>query len=87
MLSSCQPETSETILCCYVNNTSQIQIGRIANVASHYLERVIFPGQRLLFEAPPQAELEIYTNSFSSALLSQKIRCESIALQSSVSGS
>jgi hypothetical protein len=86
MVPSCQPECSETTLCCYVNNTSQIQIGRIANVANYYLERVIFPGQRLLFEAPPQAELEIYTNSFSSALLSQKLRCESLVLQSSVSG-
>jgi hypothetical protein len=86
MLPSCQTENSTTILCCYVNNTSQIQIGRIANTANYYLERVVFPGQRLLFEAPPQAELEIYTNSFSSALLSQKLRCESLALQSSVSG-
>jgi hypothetical protein len=75
---SCQPQSSKMILCCYVNHTDKVQIGRISNVADWYLERVIFPGQRLLFEAPNSAELEIYTNSFSTALLAQRIKCESL---------
>ncbi|AFY89216.1 DUF1830 domain-containing protein [Chroococcidiopsis sp. CCNUC1] len=36
-------------------------------------KRVIFPRQRLLFEALPQAQLEIYTGEFPSAVLSDRI--------------
>ena len=66
------------ILCCYVNYTNEIQIGRISNVADWYLERVVFPGQRSLFEAPTSAELEIYSSSFSTAILAQRINLSSI---------
>jgi hypothetical protein len=65
-------------LCCYVNQTSKVQIGRISNVRDWYFERVVFPGQRLLFEAPNSAELEIYSNSFSTALLEQRIKCHNL---------
>jgi hypothetical protein len=75
----CKPTCSTHILCCYVNNTNQIQVGRIANVASLYFERVIFPGQRLLFEAPSSAFLEIYTSTIASAVLSERIRCGTLA--------
>lgn len=76
MFCPCPPNCSKKISCCYINHSDKVQIGRISNVADWYLERVIFPGQRLLFEAPAEAELEIYTNSFSSAILSERIRCE-----------
>ena len=69
------------ILCCYINYTNEIQIGRISNIADWYLERVVFPGQRLLFEAPKSAELEIYSSSFSTAILAQRIRCETLVVQ------
>ncbi len=69
------------ILCCYVNYTNEIQIGRISNVADWYLERVVFPGQRLLFEAPTSAELEIYSSSFSTAILARRIRCETLLVE------
>lgn len=66
------------ILCCYVNHTDKVQIGRISNIADWYFERVVFPGQRLLFEAPNSAELEIYTSSFSTALLARRIKCDNL---------
>jgi DNA-directed RNA polymerase specialized sigma24 family protein len=45
------PEDSQsTVLCCYVNATSQIQVARITNIPKWYFERVVFPGQRLIFE-------------------------------------
>lgn len=78
MFSSCPSNCPENILCSYTNHTQKVQIGRISNITNWYLERVIFPGQRLVFEAPPQAELEIYTSSFSSAILSERIRCEQL---------
>jgi hypothetical protein len=64
------------ILCCYVNATSKMQIARITNVPDWYFERVVFPGQRLLFETVPRALLEIHTGMMASAILSDSIPCE-----------
>ncbi len=64
------------ILCCYVNATSQIQIVRITNISNWYFERVVFPGQRLVFEALSEALLEIHTGMMASAILSDTIPCD-----------
>lgn len=74
-------EHSKRIFCCYVNVTSQIQIARITDITNWYFERVVFPGQRLMFEAPPEAHLEIHTGKFSSAILSDKIPCIDLHLR------
>lgn len=66
--------------CCYVNATPQLQIAR-ANTRDWYLERVVFPGQRLLFEAPLEAKLEIHTGVFASAILSDCIPCARLCLR------
>ena len=67
-------------LCCYENRTNKIQVGRISNIPSWYFERVIFPGQRLIFEAPLEAELEIYTGEVINAILSAKICCDRLQI-------
>ncbi len=69
-------DSSDPILCCYINTTSQIQIARITNIQNWYFERVVFPGQRLVFEAMPQAQLEIHTGMMASAILSDTISCQ-----------
>ncbi len=69
------------VLCCYVNATSQIQIARITNIPNWYFERVVFPGQRLVFESEPQGVLEIHTGMMASAILSDTIPCTKLALQ------
>jgi len=46
-------------LCYYVNFTQKIQIARVSYAAKIYLERVVFPLQQVLFEAPLEAQLEI----------------------------
>jgi len=72
-----------SILCCYVNTTSNIQIARITNISNWYFERVVFPGQRLIFEALPEAALEIHTGIMASAILSDTICCNSICVSES----
>lgn len=74
-------DSSGTLLCCYVNATSKIQIARISNVPNWYFERVVFPGQRLLFEAVPTALLEIHTGMMASAILSDTIPCERLSVE------
>jgi hypothetical protein len=69
------------ILCCYVNATSKMQIARITNVPDWYFERVVFPGQRLLFETVPRALLEIHTGMMASAILSDSIPCDRLRVE------
>lgn len=68
-------DSSQPILCCYINATSKIQVARITNIEDWYFERVVFPGQRLIFEALPSALLEIHTGMMASAILSDSIPC------------
>lgn len=74
-------DENNRILCCYVNATSQIQIARITNIANWYFERVVFPGQRLVFESEVQGILEIHSGMMASAILSDTIPCTKLALQ------
>ncbi|MCC3410624.1 MAG: DUF1830 domain-containing protein [Microcoleus sp. PH2017_29_MFU_D_A] len=73
-------DADSKILCCYVNATSQIQIARICNIPNWYFERVVFPGQRLVFEAMRAAALEIHTGMMASAILSDKIPCDRLQI-------
>ncbi|MEL6911903.1 MAG: DUF1830 domain-containing protein [Cyanobacteria bacterium J06629_2] len=72
---------NDKILCCYVNATSQIQVARITNIANWYFERVVFPGQRLVFEALDEAVLEIHSGMMASAILSDTIPCAKLSLE------
>lgn len=49
----------DSILCFYINSTSQIQIARITNIPNYYWDRIVFPGQKLMFTALMSAILEI----------------------------
>jgi hypothetical protein len=72
---------SSPILCCYVNATSKIQVVRVTNIPNWYFERVVFPGQRLIFEAIPSALLEIHTGMMASAILSDTIPCDRLRIE------
>ena len=73
-LAPIKEEFSSSMLCCYLNATSQIQIARISDVPNWYFERVVFPGERLLFESPLAAHLEIHTGT-PSVILADRIPC------------
>ncbi|MCA1994577.1 MAG: DUF1830 domain-containing protein [Coleofasciculus sp. S288] len=69
------------ILCYYKNITNQLQIARISNISNWTFERVIFPGEQLLFEAVSEAELEIHVGRASGASLADKILCSSLQVR------
>ncbi|CAN1213562.1 DUF1830 domain-containing protein [Tumidithrix helvetica PCC 7403] len=76
------PENSQDkIVCCYVNATSKIQIARISNVANWYFEKVVFPGQHLIFESVQNAHLEIHTGMMASSILSDTIPCVQLQVE------
>ena len=81
ILDSLPSDNQNRILCCYVNATSQIQVARITNIPNWYFERVVFPGQRLVFEALPEALLEIHTGMMATAILSDTIPCERLRVE------
>ena len=69
--------STNSILCFYINPTSQIQNVRITNIPSYYWERIVFPGQQLMFTAVTSAILEIHTSDTTIAG-SQQIPCHDL---------
>jgi len=66
---------TERILCYYVNVTNRLQMAQIKNIPGLRFERLIFPRQRLLFEAIPEAMLEIYTQITANSTPTERISC------------
>ena len=63
------------VLCCYKNHTQRIQVGKIAPIPGHNLEKVIFPGETFLFEAPLDTKLAIYIELAGKITLFDNIAC------------
>ncbi len=78
-----ESSTENRIVCCYVNATSKIQVARIADVPNWYFERVVFPGQHLIFEAVASAHLEIHSGMMASSILSDTIPCVQLQVEES----
>ncbi len=66
---------TDRILCYYVNVTNRLQMAQIKNVPGWRFERLVFPRQRLLFEAIPEAMLEIYTQTTANSTPTERISC------------
>ncbi len=75
-------EETHSIFCFYKNDAKQIQILRIVdrNHNCHF-EQVIFPTQQLLFATPPKVQLEVYTGTFISTVLTDKFACENLEIK------
>lgn len=68
-------------LCCYSNGSEKVQVVRISNIQDWYLERVVFPREYFLFEAPSEAELEVYQDSGEGVQLLAKHSCYSLEVE------
>lgn len=80
------PSSVPELCCCYTNASSKIQVVRITNIANWYFERVVFPGQRLMFEAPFEALLEVHCGMMASSILSDTIPCQRLSLHDTEAG-
>ena len=74
---------SEQILCCYTNTTKFLQITRSKDNPAWNFERIVFPGERLLFEALPNVMLEVYTCTMGRQSISAKITCDYLRVDDS----
>ncbi|NEO99268.1 MAG: DUF1830 domain-containing protein [Symploca sp. SIO2E9] len=68
-------EYTDRLFCCYANKDQELLVARITNIPGWRLERVIFPGERFLFEAPSSAILEIHRNSPQGPTCSESLPC------------
>jgi len=68
-------DSLERILCYYVNMTAALQTACISGITDESFERIIFPQQRLLFEAPLDATLELRTCSSTGEMVVSHIPC------------
>ncbi|WP_293262329.1 MULTISPECIES: DUF1830 domain-containing protein [unclassified Microcoleus] len=75
------PERDARILCWYLNTTNQVQIARITNIPNWYFERTVFPGERFLFEALPEALLEVCRSTETGAIVCERILCDRLRVQ------
>ncbi|MEO0836585.1 MAG: DUF1830 domain-containing protein [Cyanobacteria bacterium J06642_3] len=71
-------------MCSYKNKTPTVQIIRITNIPNWYFERVVFPRELLLFEALPEAVLEIYISESARPILEDRFLCDWLKVNHSV---
>ncbi|MBC7880170.1 MAG: DUF1830 domain-containing protein [Anaerolineae bacterium] len=75
------PPIATSLTCSYANRTGSLQIVRITNIEGWYFERVVFPGQTILFCTAQDAVLEVYTGSHATCLLADTIPCTQLEVQ------
>lgn len=68
----------------YRNDTKRIQVVRIPDAVEQFFERVVFPGQRLFFDAFPDDVLEIHSSAIATAILLDHIPCSTLETLTSV---
>ena len=74
-------ERDARILCWYLNTTSQVQIARITNIPNWYFERTVFPGERFLFEALPEAQLEVCRSTEAGGIVCERTLCDRLRVE------
>ncbi len=67
-----------TMLCYYINSTNKIQLIRVIKDRCLSLEKIVFPQQRILFEAMPEGQLEIYYSQGKNPKIAQTIPCQNL---------
>lgn len=76
MLTNCSNPQNQTLLCGYINATSQIQVAKIS--AHPEFEKVIFPYEKLLFDASEGSELKIFIQIDGETSLFASIPCQQL---------
>ncbi|QUY45870.1 DUF1830 domain-containing protein (plasmid) [Acaryochloris sp. 'Moss Beach'] len=81
MIKTLEPQQSEFVFCSYRNSTSRVQVLRVTNVENWYFERVIFPQQYLIFNAPRKAHLEVHSSEIATAIQVDCIPCKQLTVK------
>ncbi len=79
-------QDAELLLCYYANQTQQLQVIKITDKPDLNFERVIFPGQRLMFQAPSTSQLQVYSRTAIAALAQETIPCQDLQVKGTREG-
>lgn len=75
---------SDSILCFYVNKTTQTQVARFTTDTRQECDRLIRPEEHVLFEAQPGSKIDIYVlkscQVLEQALLLNSFSCQELAV-------
>ena len=66
-------DDSQSALYCYGNYTNRIQVAIATSNSKPNLERILFPGDKFLFEASDRANLELYVEIAGNTILLDRI--------------
>ncbi|HBQ99646.1 MULTISPECIES: DUF1830 domain-containing protein [unclassified Roseofilum] len=69
------------MLCYYKNDSHSVQILKIDNAENWYFERLVDPEERLVFEAPEMAQLQIHYQFTSDYHRVEIIPCDQIRVR------
>ena len=75
-------EPTKNILCYHHNSSAQMQMIKFFNNGINYSSKMVFPGQRIMFEAEPDSQVKILSNQKGNTLLSQLINCQDLQVNS-----
>ncbi|PSB06846.1 hypothetical protein C7B62_21700 [Pleurocapsa sp. CCALA 161] len=71
-------QTVNNMLCYYVNSTSKTQLIQVTDDLKVYWKKIVFPQQRILFEAVPEFKLEIQNNQPENIRVTKTILCQKL---------
>jgi|GEM_PF-1112627 len=83
LLSPIPREFDELVLCYYLNQTTRVQVIRIANIDQWLFERTIAPQEGLFFRIPPHAQLEVQWHDVGGIKLLDLITCHNLRVNES----
>jgi hypothetical protein len=61
---------------------SEIRFSSLLRIPDRYFERMVFPGQRLLFAAPSAAQLGVCTGILATVILTDRVSCQALSVRS-----
>lgn len=70
----------EKILCAYQNLSGNWQIAKITNIPHYYWEKVVLPGQKIVFQTSAKAKLAIFSAENITTILVDTIPCQKLKL-------
>lgn len=73
---------TSTSLCCYYNATPQLHIVRVADDGLLLTERIVFPAERWLFAAKPEAHLYIHRQNSAGDTWVERVPCDRYQVKS-----
>lgn len=75
-----RPQLPQQLFCTYTNSTAQMQLVRVTNIPGFFLEQTVLPNHQIIFVAPSEARLEIYTYKDVTMTATDSLPCKQLSV-------